>query len=648
MNYKKIIFAISFLIVFGFIFNAGVPNAKAATVAELQALIQQLQQQIVTLQQRLSQLQSNQQTWCHNFNVNLKIGMEGSDIRALQTALQKEGLYKRDITGNFDEYTASVVTGFQEKYASEILAPWGLKYGTGFVGKTTRTKLNDLYGCKLSPTPPSNCHLLWWYDSNHQFCQQKQFCGEYMYLGLRTFQTKAECEASLNPTEQSITILSPNGGEKWIFGTNYGIRWAQTGMKDKKVDILLKAYDKNYSPFNAEYLIASAVSASKGVYYWTPSQQVLDDYFGIVVPRYYYKVIIRTTETPVPTTEIRDESDNYFSIVSSTTCTDTDGGENYYARGIATDPDTGKSFTDYCLTSSTLREYFCLSPSSVFPRGSVAQGDYTCPSGYTCEDGACVKGGKYIRVLSPNGGEQWIYSGGYSIDWTQRDLENEKVDILLAAFDHNYRQIKDWYVIATDIPATQGTFTWIPSPRAIDNYFGYVTLPPYFKIKIRTQEVPSGNESEVSDISDNYFQINLPGGNAYVKVFSPNGGEQWQQGDTYTIKWQSWPMTKVNIYLEDWSNVGAGGPVTVTIAKDVSADAEEYSWTISPEDFPVGDAYRVEIEDASDSSVNGRSDGNFSIVGPGGLGLENIESQVANISQVVDELVKEIGGLMRR
>jgi len=42
------------------------------------------------------------------------------------------------------------------------------------------------------------CQTLWWFDNDHKFCQQGKKCGAYMYLGLRTFETKEECESSLN------------------------------------------------------------------------------------------------------------------------------------------------------------------------------------------------------------------------------------------------------------------------------------------------------------------------------------------------------------------------------------------------------------------------------------------------------------------
>jgi len=108
----------------------------------LQDLITQLMAQIKNLQSQ----QSTTQNWCHTFNTNLGIDhVADNELGALWTALSKEGFNVQ--AGKFDETTASAVTGFQEKYASEILAPYGLKHGTGFVGVSTRKKLNSLYRC---------------------------------------------------------------------------------------------------------------------------------------------------------------------------------------------------------------------------------------------------------------------------------------------------------------------------------------------------------------------------------------------------------------------------------------------------------------------------------------------------------------------
>jgi len=85
--------------------------------------------------------------WCHDFLRDLKYDQKGEEIKALQIALEKEGLLKALSTGYFGSLTFQAVKSFQEKYKNEILYPFGFKKGTGFVGIATRTKLNELYGC---------------------------------------------------------------------------------------------------------------------------------------------------------------------------------------------------------------------------------------------------------------------------------------------------------------------------------------------------------------------------------------------------------------------------------------------------------------------------------------------------------------------
>ena len=119
-------------------------SVKAITADELRTKINQIMDQIAQLQKQL-----NQKGWHHNFNENLKHGMYGDEVRALQTAMEKQGFTISDqekTSSYFGRTTAYAVIGFQNKYASEILVPWGLTRGTGFVGPTTRAKLNELYG----------------------------------------------------------------------------------------------------------------------------------------------------------------------------------------------------------------------------------------------------------------------------------------------------------------------------------------------------------------------------------------------------------------------------------------------------------------------------------------------------------------------
>ncbi len=80
------------------------------------------------------------------FKSELKVGSRGNEVTGLQTCLSRDPeIYPEGkITGYFGSQTKAAVIKFQEKYYEEILEPWGFKSGTGMVGRTTRTKLNEV------------------------------------------------------------------------------------------------------------------------------------------------------------------------------------------------------------------------------------------------------------------------------------------------------------------------------------------------------------------------------------------------------------------------------------------------------------------------------------------------------------------------
>ncbi len=55
--------------------------------------------------------------------------------------------------------------------------------------------------------PELTCKKLWWFDSKNRTCQQRQFCGMFMYSGLRTFDTESACQEALkeNPSAECQT-----------------------------------------------------------------------------------------------------------------------------------------------------------------------------------------------------------------------------------------------------------------------------------------------------------------------------------------------------------------------------------------------------------------------------------------------------------
>ena len=137
---------------------AGGP-AMAVTVEELEAQIAALLAQLTTLQSQLAELKGEGPavTGCTitSFDRNLSQGTSGDDVKCLQIILNSATDTQVATTGAgspgaettyFGPLTFAAVVKFQEKYASEILATYGLTTGTGYVGTTTRAKLNNLLG----------------------------------------------------------------------------------------------------------------------------------------------------------------------------------------------------------------------------------------------------------------------------------------------------------------------------------------------------------------------------------------------------------------------------------------------------------------------------------------------------------------------
>ncbi|HEY4486463.1 MAG TPA: hypothetical protein VJB70_01885, partial [Candidatus Paceibacterota bacterium] len=97
-------------------------------------------------------------TWARN----LTVGASGDDVMKLQkflnssadTMVASSGAGSAgNETSTFGPATKAAVVKFQNKYASEVLAPVGLSAGTGYLGAASRVKLNALCGGAAAATP---------------------------------------------------------------------------------------------------------------------------------------------------------------------------------------------------------------------------------------------------------------------------------------------------------------------------------------------------------------------------------------------------------------------------------------------------------------------------------------------------------------
>ncbi len=195
------------------------PSVAAVTAEELQVQINDLLATLATLQAQLGELDGSTTGGGEvpadcvgvSFDRNLKQGMSGSDVKCMQALLNTDADTQLASSGAgspgnetmyFGPITKAGVIKFQELYASSILASWGLTSGTGFVGSTTRAKLDEILAAGTGTEPPEGCECTAWAND---------VCGGGSCLLTRMQQTRTCTPLACAVETQCITDASCSG-----------------------------------------------------------------------------------------------------------------------------------------------------------------------------------------------------------------------------------------------------------------------------------------------------------------------------------------------------------------------------------------------------------------------------------------------------
>ena len=119
-------------------------------------------------------------------------------------------------------------------------------------------KVEEAFQIKCTPptcpeesctTTTLGCRNLWWFDNQHNTsCDYKQFCGAYMYQGLRTFETKQQCLNALKggPTTTTVTTCPTTTTRPSYHRGGGGSRTSLRPVNTPKIVSLCNDSIKNY------------------------------------------------------------------------------------------------------------------------------------------------------------------------------------------------------------------------------------------------------------------------------------------------------------------------------------------------------------------------------------------------------------------
>ncbi len=386
--------------------------------------------------------------------------------------------------------------------------------------------------------------------------------------------------AIMKPGDQQLKIKTPNGGENWVAGSSQVISWDAGGIANVKIEFT--------SNNGISWSTIEGSTPSDGFYNWTPIPNI--DATNCLIR-------ISDAQDGNPT----DVSDQFFRIGTTPTIRVlTPNGNDTWITGTTKEIRwTSENITDVKIEYTTNAggswntvvqsmpsngSYLWSVPdanNSLQCRIRISDATYGSPSDLSDDNFAIMRSGaQQLKIVSPNGNENWNVGSMQNIIWDAGGIANVKLE-------YTTNNGNTWTLITASTPSN-GYYTWNPVPNT-----------PGTNCKIR---ISDAQDEVPTDMSDASFSI-LPAPS--IKVISPNGGEVIQFGTTTEIRWTS--ENVMYIKIEFTSNGGANWSTVVNSTESIGT----YQWQTVPN--ISSQQCRIRVSDASNGSSSDMSDKNFEI-----------------------------------
>jgi hypothetical protein len=409
-----------------------------------------------------------------------------------------------------------------------------------------------------------------------------------------------------------IHVTSPNGGEQWKVGGSEEITWDANPDISSVAIILSLNSGEDYTE------VVSLPTPNDGSFIWDP------------IPAFATGTGNRIRILDVGDFDVYDSSDADFAVTSPfITVLTPDGGEQWKTgtpNDITwnADPDIQDVMIELSLNSGV--DYILvIAPTTpntlVFAWDPVPFGidsdtcrikisDIDCPEVFDESSSDFEIFEPWINVTSPNGGEELEGYMSWEITW--ESSENGGTVYIEYSKD-NF--VDDINPVAANTP-NDGSYIWEDIPFDLSD-----------TVRIR---IFSASPS-MSDTSDGDFSIVEPA--PFIRVLTPNGGEQWGCGSSKEITWWSFNVTgNVDIYYSKDNFVSDNN----LIAEDIPV-GDSYKWSV-PAD--ISDTIRVKVIPVDYPSGFDVSDNDFSIVDGGWAstwGDDRMESLIGVVSDATGD-----------